>query len=110
MSPWWDVSVWHTRRVEMEACESTSSFLAGTPRFTPKEFHYICMTMDARMKTPQIRFTTKAESKKESLEEDLRRRPEERFELFLKMSAFYQNLYPTKKQEKDNNFHIFRHE
>ncbi len=62
------------------------------------------------MKTSQIRFITKAESKKESLDKDLRRRPEDRFELFLKMSAFYQNLYPAKKQEMDNNFHIFRHE
>ena len=71
---------------------------------------YICTTNDAIMKTPQIRFNTKAQSKKESLEEDLRRKPGDRFELFLKMSAFYQNLYPAKKQEKDNNFHIFRHE
>jgi len=62
------------------------------------------------MRRRQIRFTTKAESKKESLDKDLRRRPEDRFALFLKMSAFYQNLYPTKKQEKDNNFHIFPHE
>ncbi len=62
------------------------------------------------MATPRIRFTTKAESKKESFEKDLHRRPEDRFVLFLKMSAFYQNLYPTKKQEKDNNFHIYPHE
>jgi len=62
------------------------------------------------MRRPQLRFTTKAESKKESLAKDLRRKPEDRFILFLKMSAFYQTLYPTKKQEKDNNFHIFPHE
>ncbi len=62
------------------------------------------------MRKPQIRFITKAESKKESLAKDLRRRPEDRFMLFLKMSAFYQNLYPPKKQAKDNNFHIFPHE
>ncbi len=62
------------------------------------------------MATPIIRFTTKAESKKESFEKDMQRTPEERFMLFLKMSAFYLNLYPTKKQEKDTNFHIFPHE
>ncbi len=62
------------------------------------------------MATPIIRFTTKAESKKESFEKDMQRTPEERFRLFLKMSAFYLNLYPTKKQEQDNNFHIYPHE
>jgi len=62
------------------------------------------------MRKRQIRFTTKAESKKESLDKDLQRSPEDRFMLFLKMSAFFQNLYPTKKQEKDNNFDIFPNE
>ncbi len=62
------------------------------------------------MGTPKISFTTKAESKKDSLEKDMKRTPEDRFILFLRMSAFYLNLYPQKKQERDNNFHIFPHE
>jgi len=58
----------------------------------------------------QITYKTKEQSKEESLQETLKRKPADRLILFLEMSAFYLNLYPPKKPEPDNNFHIYPNE
>ena len=58
----------------------------------------------------RITYKTKEQSKEESLQETLKRKPADRLILFLEMSAFYLNLYPPKKPESDNNFHIYPNE
>jgi hypothetical protein len=62
------------------------------------------------MEMRKISFTTKSQSKEESLREALERSPEERLRVFLQMSELYLNLYPPKDPEPDNNFHIYPNE
>ena len=59
------------------------------------------------MQKARITFSTKEQSKEESLIADIQRSPAERVQLFLTMSEFYLNLYPPAKHLTDNNFHIY---
>ncbi|MFN2396257.1 MAG: hypothetical protein ABR597_11275 [Bacteroidales bacterium] len=58
----------------------------------------------------QITYNAKEQSKEESLLHTLKWKPADRLTLFLEMSEFYLNLYPPKKPETDNNFHIYPNE
>ena len=62
------------------------------------------------MKDIRITYKTKEQSKEESLQETLKRKPADRLILFLEMSELYLNLYPPQKPEPDNNFHIYPNE
>ncbi len=62
------------------------------------------------MPIQKITYSTKAESKAESLKQNLARTPEERFRLFIELSALYLSLYPDVPAKKDNNFHIYPNE
>ncbi len=59
------------------------------------------------MPIQKVTFGTKAESKAESLKQNLARTPEERFRLFIEMSVLYLSLYPNVPKKEDNNFHIY---
>jgi hypothetical protein len=58
----------------------------------------------------KVTFTTKEESKAESLKLALEMDPADRLRVFLQMSEMYLNLYPPKEAEPDQNFHIYPHE
>jgi hypothetical protein len=62
------------------------------------------------MRTAKVSFTTKEESKAESLRQDLERNPTERLRVFLQMSELYLALYPPKEETPDQNFHIYPNE
>jgi hypothetical protein len=62
------------------------------------------------MVSPKITYNTKAQSKKESLLQTLKRKPADRLILFLEMSEFYLKLYTAVNPEPDNNFHIYPNE
>jgi hypothetical protein len=58
----------------------------------------------------KVTFTTKEESKAESLKQALEMEPIERLRVFLQMSELYLNLYPPKETEQDRNFNIYPRE
>jgi hypothetical protein len=62
------------------------------------------------MADTHITYNTKEQSKEESLLQAIKRKPADRLKLFLEMSEFYLNLYPTGKSEPDNNFQIYPNE
>jgi hypothetical protein len=62
------------------------------------------------MPIQKVTYGTKAESKAESLKQNLARTPEERFRLFIELSALYLSLYPDVPAKRDNNFHIYPNE
>lgn len=55
----------------------------------------------------KIEYSTKEQSKEESLIADIQRSPAERVRLFLAMSEYYLKLYPPAKPLPDSNFHIY---
>jgi hypothetical protein len=62
------------------------------------------------MPIQKVTFGTKEQSKAESLNQNLARTPEERFRLFIELSALYLQLYPDAPPKADNNFHIYTNE
>ncbi|MFN3556913.1 MAG: hypothetical protein ACK4VN_13215 [Bacteroidales bacterium] len=58
----------------------------------------------------KVSFTTKEESKAESIRLTLRMDPVDRLRVFLQMSELYLNLYPPQEPEPDQNFHIYPYE
>ncbi|MDN5351080.1 MAG: hypothetical protein PWQ54_2476 [Bacteroidales bacterium] len=62
------------------------------------------------MPIQKLTFSTKAESKAESLKQILALSPEERFRIFIELSVLYLNLYPDLPAKEDKNFHIYPNE
>ena len=62
------------------------------------------------MKKVKVTFTTKEESKVESLKQALEMEPMDRLRVFLQMSELYLNIYPPKETEPNKNFNIYPRE
>ncbi|GEM_PF-1492994 len=58
----------------------------------------------------KVSFTTKEDSKAESIKQALEMEPMDRLRVFLQMSELYLNLYPPKEAEPDQNFQIYSYE
>ncbi len=62
------------------------------------------------MRTVKVSYNTKEESKAGSLKLALEMDPVDRLRIYLQMSELCHTLYPPRKTEPDQNFHIYPHE